>query len=128
MRLSSREILIWAAMAVITVTILLALIDPMGSMGKFLPKCPLKWLTGYACPGCGSTRAIHAFLTGHPVEALAFNYFLPIAAIMIIGSLIAESAPTRFANLRRIIFSSTITYGFTALCIGWWIGRNLLNI
>ncbi|MGJ1384952.1 DUF2752 domain-containing protein [Sphingobacterium spiritivorum] len=39
------------------------------------PKCPVKSLTGFDCPGCGSQRAIHAILHGNFKAAFAFNPF-----------------------------------------------------
>lgn len=39
----------------------------------FLPPCPLHALTGFFCPGCGSTRALYYLIHGHPLLALAEN-------------------------------------------------------
>src|SRR5690606_39629670 len=33
----------------------------------FLPVCPMLSLTGFACPGCGMTRGMHALLHGDVV-------------------------------------------------------------
>jgi hypothetical protein len=51
--------------------ILLALFDPATS-GAF-PPCPLRYLTGWYCPGCGSLRAIHQLLHGNLRAAWAMN-------------------------------------------------------
>lgn len=126
--MSKRGVVIGIVAGVAAITLLLALIDPTGPYGMFLPKCPMKWLTGYDCPGCGSTRAMHALLTGHPTDALRHNLFLPLAVLVIICSTLAEWMPKRFAGMRKIIFSPAAGYGFATLCVGWWIGRNLLNI
>src|SRR5438309_10494082 len=45
--------------------------DP-ASAGIF-PSCPLHYLTGLYCPGCGSLRAIHALLHGNLSGACAMN-------------------------------------------------------
>src|SRR4051794_7766742 len=42
------------------------------SSGVF-PPCPLHYLTGLYCPGCGSLRAIHALLHGNLHNAWAMN-------------------------------------------------------
>jgi hypothetical protein len=42
------------------------------------PPCALHWLTGWHCPGCGSTRAVHALLHGNVLAALGFNPLLVI--------------------------------------------------
>jgi hypothetical protein len=41
------------------------------------PKCPTHLLTGLHCPGCGTGRATHLLLNGHPLDALRCNAFAP---------------------------------------------------
>ena len=43
----------------------------------FFPVCPLYALTGFACPGCGMTRGMHALLHGDVLGALDYNLLLP---------------------------------------------------
>lgn len=47
----------------------------LGTPGRaaFLPPCPLHALTGYFCPGCGTTRAFWYLVHGHPLRALGEN-------------------------------------------------------
>ena len=45
--------------------------DPATS-GLF-PPCPLRYLTGWYCPGCGSLRAMHQLLQGNLRAAWALN-------------------------------------------------------
>src|ERR1700743_3243391 len=40
---------------------------------RFFPKCPFYSLTGFACPGCGSQRAIYNLLHGNILKAIRFN-------------------------------------------------------
>ena len=40
-----------------------------------LPKCLLKTVTGYDCPGCGAQRALHALLHGRIADA--WHFILP---------------------------------------------------
>lgn len=51
---------------------------------SFYPRCQLHQLTGFYCPGCGSTRCLHALLQGHFAEAAQKNMIafvvLPLAA------------------------------------------------
>ncbi len=50
------------------------------------PTCPFLALTGYYCPGCGSTRAVHAIVNGDLVQALHRNpltvVFLPFLGLL----------------------------------------------
>jgi len=52
---------------------------------RFYPGCPIHLLTGWLCPGCGATRALHALLHGHMVDAWALNplftVVFPVAAL-----------------------------------------------
>jgi hypothetical protein len=41
--------------------------------GYGLPPCSLKEATGYHCPGCGGTRAVHALLYGRIGMAFYYN-------------------------------------------------------
>lgn len=50
--------------------------DPVNS--GFFPACPLYTTTGYACPGCGMTRGLHALLHGDILQALDYNALLPV--------------------------------------------------
>jgi hypothetical protein len=51
--------------------VMLAVFDPATS-GVF-PPCPVWYLTGWYCPGCGSLRAIHQLLHGNLQAAWAMN-------------------------------------------------------
>jgi len=76
--------LLWTALAIgagIGVVVLFV-IDP-ARMAIF-PPCPFHEMTGFDCPGCGSTRALHQLLHGHVMAALHYNAMLvlslPLAA------------------------------------------------
>lgn len=51
--------------------VLLCLFDPATT--NIFPPCPLHYLTGLYCPGCGSLRAIHQLLRGNLHAAWAMN-------------------------------------------------------
>jgi hypothetical protein len=40
---------------------------------SFYPICPIARWTNLQCPGCGSTRALHALLHGHVFDAMQLN-------------------------------------------------------
>lgn len=52
--------------------------DP-NDAGKFWPRCMLHEATGWHCPGCGSTRALHALSHGDIRTAMVKNGLLVIA-------------------------------------------------
>jgi hypothetical protein len=51
--------------------VLLRIYNPATS--TLFPPCPLHYLTGWYCPGCGSLRAIHQLLQGNLQAAWAMN-------------------------------------------------------
>ncbi len=57
--------------------------DPVGAI--WFPKCPFHLLTGWHCPGCGSTRAVHALLHGDLAGALAYNALLVCAVPLLLA-------------------------------------------
>lgn len=63
--------------AAATIALVLWRIDP--NIGHVLPPCPFHALTDLYCPGCGSTRALHALLHGDVVQAMAMNPLLVLA-------------------------------------------------
>ncbi len=47
--------------------------------GSLYPRCLFHSLTGLYCPGCGSTRCLHALVHGNVRQAAAFNVLLLLA-------------------------------------------------
>jgi len=53
------------------------------------PACPIRALTGWRCPGCGTTHALAAMLAGHWMDAWHYNpmavvVYPPLAALAIV--------------------------------------------
>lgn len=48
--------------------------------------CLFKWVTGWPCPSCGSTRAVRAFFYGQWAELIHYNLLgILVAMIMVIS-------------------------------------------
>src|SRR6185295_10575187 len=69
-------LLVWATLA--AGATYLFLFEP-GKTG-FFPACPFRLLTGFTCPGCGSTRGLHRLLHGDVIGAFKFN---PLLVLML---------------------------------------------
>lgn len=54
-------------------------VDP--TKASFLPACPMLTFTGFACPGCGMTRGLHALLHGDVLTALNYNALIPFFVV-----------------------------------------------
>ena len=62
--------------------------DPYAA-GSILPACPFHALTRLYCPGCGTTRALHALLHGRLGLALDMNP-LAVLAVPLIPAILAR--------------------------------------
>lgn len=95
---------------------------PAGS--RFYPQCIFHALTGLDCPGCGSTRALHHLVHGRFGDALAMNpYLFAVIAVF------AFALPA-FWRGERPAFVTKPWFGWGAafVTIGWWVGRNLVEL
>lgn len=54
-----------------------------------LPPCPLRTVTGVACPGCGAGRCITALLDGDVGAAFAYNALVPVALLLVLWAGVA---------------------------------------
>jgi hypothetical protein len=60
------------------------------------PRCPLRTLTGWECPGCGSTRALSALARGDLAAAWRFNPLAVAGTVLLpIGLLLHRLPPAR---------------------------------
>lgn len=94
--------------------VLYAQFDPAA---HFFPKCVFKSFTGLSCPGCGSQRALHALLTGHPMDAFFFNPLLLVGIPLLLLMAASSIWPklwmlkiTHWPYLGTIVLVLVITY------------------
>lgn len=99
-------------------------IDPGNSL--WMPKCPVKMLTGLECAGCGSQRALHALLHGDIAEAFGHNPLLLLLLPYLLLLALSESGLWRNRRLQRILYHPATLYVAVALIILWTILRNML--
>lgn len=63
-------------LAIVTGAVYVYVFEP-GRTG-FFPICPFRALTGFTCPGCGTTRALHHLFHGDFLAAFQLNPFTMI--------------------------------------------------
>ncbi len=92
----------------------------------FFPVCPLYAMTGYACPGCGMTRGLHALLHGDVLGALDYNLLLP-GILFFFGYLFVSLFLTavRGYGLNFKVFTPLVIWGFFVFAFVFTILRNL---
>lgn len=110
--------------AVAVAIVMLETFDPATS-GVF-PPCPLRYLTGWYCPGCGSLRAMHQLLRGNLSAAWGLNpltvLLLPFLTYGIVSYAFFE---IRGRHLPRLFLPAVWIRGFCALIILFGIARNI---
>lgn len=96
----------------------------------FWPKCPVKLLTGLSCPACGIQRFVHAIANGHPLEAIAYNYYLAYAlpyTIAVAGTWMLPHSRLK-ERLTGIVQSQTAIWLYIVSFCVWFAVRNILKI
>jgi hypothetical protein len=99
--------------------------NPASPSHQFFPKCPFRLLTGWQCPGCGSTRALYQLLHLHPIAAFKFNPLMVLTLPFIVYGFLGftKSAITGQAQ-RRVFIPSFYLWAWLVLMIFFWIFRN----
>ena len=116
--------LVWLGIAVGAVILFFFNPASPASQGIF-PQCPFRLITGWQCPGCGTTRACHQLLHGHLVAAFELNPLMILTLPFLIYGLLGftRSAITGQPQ-RRVFIPSSFLWGWIALMIAFWIFRN----
>ena len=107
------SISISAAIAAVVAAIVLYRFDP--AQVSFYPRCVFHALTGWQCPGCGTTRALHHLLHGDVAGAFRLNPMLFAVAPFTAVSL----------RSRRFVLHPAAGWSALAVTIVYWIARNL---
>lgn len=103
---------------------MLLLFDPATS-GLF-PPCPLRYFTGWYCPGCGSLRAMHQLLRGNLRAAWALNPLtVLLLPFLIYGAASYASRELRGKYLPRVFLPAICIRALYAVIILFGIARNL---
>ena len=104
--------------------VLLRIFDPATS-GVF-PPCPLHYLTGWYCPGCGSLRAMHALLHGDLRLAWAMNPLAVVLLPFLVYGLASELLRAlRGYGLPQVMLPASAIRALCAVIILFGVIRNL---
>jgi len=114
---------IWVGLAAIAV--FLFFFNPSSPANQWFPKCPFRLITGWQCPGCGSTRAFYQLLHLHPIAAFKFNPLMVLTLpFLIYGFLGFTKSAITGKPYRRIFIPPIYLWAWLALMIFFWIFRN----
>jgi hypothetical protein len=91
----------------------------------FFPACPFRWLTGFTCPGCGTTRALHQMLHGHFAAAFMLNPLLLLAIPFLLFALLRYSVIVMRGGVPRPnALPAPFIYAIFVAIVSFWIFRN----
>ncbi len=92
---------------------------------QILPPCGFYLTTGFYCPGCGMTRALHSFLHGDILRAIQFNAVL-VAVIPFLMYFYVWWMTWAFTGkeLPKIKASKQMTWAIVGLVVLVVVGRN----
>jgi hypothetical protein len=91
----------------------------------FFPACPFRTLTGFTCPGCGSTRGLHRLLHGDVVAALEFNPLMVLSLPFLLYALVRyTTAAVRGRPLQRHYVKPKYIWMLFAVVMSFWVFRN----
>lgn len=100
--------------------------DPTSKNGFPLPPCPVKWLCGLNCPGCGTGRMLYSLLHGDVAAALQFNalalVFIPLFLWAWIGWTVHRFSGRRVFTWEDWRWAPFVALGMLAV---WTVVRNL---
>ena len=91
----------------------------------FFPICMFRFFTGFTCPGCGTTRAVHQILHGHFLTAFTLNPLFIIAIpFMLFAFLRYTVTVLRGGVLRPNALPASYIYAIFFVVLSFWIFRN----
>jgi hypothetical protein len=123
---SSRKNRLWAGICTVigAAILMLDFFDPATS-GLF-PPCPLRYLTGWYCPGCGSLRALHQLLHGNLGAAWALNPLTVILLPFLVYGIASYAVfEIRGRHLPRLFLPAVSIRVLCAVIILFGIARNI---
>lgn len=95
--------------------------DPARDSG-FIP-CPFHAVTGWWCPGCGMTRAVHHLLHLDVGAALSSNLLLPVVLLIAAWAWLGWVSP-RVPRMGRVV-PSWAWATLVVLAVAYAVARNL---
>lgn len=117
----STVIAIWALL--IAGAVYLFVFEP--GISGFFPQCPFRLVTGFTCPGCGITRALHQILHGHFVAAFMLNPLFVLLGPFLLFALLRYSVIVmRGGRPRPNALPASVIYGLFFVILSFWIFRN----
>jgi hypothetical protein len=94
---------------------------------SFYPRCPIYLATHWLCPGCGSTRALHALLHLDIQGALHYNALFTVLFPFVclwLGFICYRTL--RYDQFPRLAFPRSVAVGLTVTVVLFTVARNTM--
>ena len=105
-------------------TVVLFFVDPTAA--RWFPICPFHELTGLHCPGCGTSRALHALVHGDILTALSNNVLSTLFVPLLAWSWISYGLETMGRKpLPALRWRPAALWTLLAVILACWVLRNL---
>ena len=95
---------------------------------SFAPKCLIRSLTGYDCPGCGSQRLLHALAHADFPAAWNANPFIICILPLLLWWIWIDTDPSTYPRASRIVNSPAFIITMLVIILIWTILRNIFEI
>ncbi|HEY2170075.1 MAG TPA: DUF2752 domain-containing protein [Candidatus Angelobacter sp.] len=96
---------------------------------SFYPRCPIYLTTHWLCPGCGSTRALHALLHFDVQTALHYNalftLLFPVACLWF-GFICYRTM--RYDQFPNLVFPRSLAVCLTVTVVLFTVARNTIFV
>ncbi len=114
-------LVLWLTIA--AAAIFLFVIEP--GKGAFSPVCPFRALTGFTCPGCGTTRGLHQLLHGNLAAAFQLNPLFVVSLPFLVYALLSYSNTVmRGRPIRRNTLQAKYIWALFGIVLLFWVFRN----
>ena len=114
-------LLLWLTIA--AAGIVLFFLEPEKT--QFFPVCPFRALTGFTCPGCGSTRGLHQLLHGNVGAAFQLNPLLILMLPVLIYALLRYTNSVMHGRpIRRNALPAKYIWALFVIVLFFWVFRN----
>lgn len=91
--------------------------------------CLFRLITGLYCPGCGGTRAVKAFLTGHLVLSFLYHPIVLYVALLAVRFAVSYLLYWKTGDRRyRIFLENKYIYTAVALTVANFLIKNFLLV
>ena len=106
-------------------SVILLFFNPANPANQFFPQCPFRMLTGWQCPGCGSTRACYQLIHLHPIAAFKLNPLMMMTLpFLVYGLLGFTRSAIKGQPQRRVFIPSFYLWAWVVVMLFFWIFRN----